>query len=79
MQKNGKTMNTHYLVGIIRFFCMGIAILGICHIWTPPCLQAGFLSDERRVCGHISGFMMELVSFRALMVVARQLLSILTA
>jgi hypothetical protein len=49
------------------------------HIWTPPCLQAGFLSDERRVCGHISGFMMELVSFRALMVVARQLLSILTA
>jgi hypothetical protein len=50
-----------------------------CHIWTPPCLQAGFLADERRVCGHISGFVMEPCSFRALMVVARQLLGILTA
>jgi hypothetical protein len=42
-------------------------------------LQAGLPSDKERVCCHISGFVMEHPSFRALMVVARQLLCIPTA
>ena len=49
------------------------------HIWTPPVLQAETSTDEERVCGHISGFLVEPHLFRALMVVARQLLSIPTA
>jgi hypothetical protein len=50
-----------------------------CHIWTPPVLQAGLPSDKERDCCHISGFLRERSSFRALMVVARQLLGIPTA
>ena len=44
-----------------------------------PCFASEIYNDEERVCGHISGFVREPFSFRALMVVARQLLGILTA
>ncbi len=44
-----------------------------------PCFASGIHHDAERVCGHLSGFVMEPCSFRALMVVARQLLCILTA
>ena len=37
----------------------------------PPVLQAEISTDEERVCGHISGFLVEPHPFRALMVVAR--------
>lgn len=49
------------------------------HIWTPPFWQAKDFSDERGGCSHLSGFVMEPHVFRALMVVARQLLNIPTA
>jgi hypothetical protein len=45
----------------------------------PPVGKQDVFNCGNRVCGHISGFVVERSSFRALMGVARQLLGILAA